>query len=212
MRKIRDKKSAGFTFFEVLVVVFIIGFISATFVVNWRTNEKQYRLQRTAQLVVQGIRKVQHMALASKRVLNQSSGILEIPDGGYSIYVDLGASSATSYILFADFNGNANLDSGEEIETIETEGGIIIDFIKYDASTRGAAGATPNFCYIFFSPPDSLLELKPPIPPADEIILTIKKQGGEDCSQSCEWGEDCSNDPDCVAVKTTKTGWVSIID
>lgn len=203
------KQQRGFTFVEMLVVVAVVGIISALMVVNFRKSEEGSRLQRSAQLVLLGIRKAQNFALSSAEFSN--AGNFEVPTGGYIAVFN--KTNNTYFIIYADFNGTKNLDSGETIPggTVNLEKGIIVDFIKYDASTKGALGGTPNECNIIFTPPDALLTLQPPIPPADEVVVTIKKSTGASCSQNCQWGISCASDKDCKAIKVSKTGLIKIV-
>lgn len=191
------------TLTELLVVIAIIVIISTIMVLNFRVGERGGELVRSAQLVVQGIRKAQNMALGSKEVENPAGG-WEVPVGGYG--VDLSKTDNDYYVIFADFNGNNGRDSGEDIETVELEEGIIIDYIFYDPSR-----AAPSSTKIIFNPLEPLIELRPWIPPADQIFITIKKEEGEDCSSSCQQGNGgCSQD--CKVIKLLKAGWVSIVD
>ena len=153
----------GFTLIELLVVIFIIGLISAMLVNNWRKSEKQYLLQRTAQEIVQNIRKAQDMALTSFRHLG------EIPDN-YGIYFD--TASPTSYKIFADKNNNNQYDSSDDdVETISFESGIEIS----------ALSSEPNL-HLTFSLPDAFTSIKPS---STSAFITIKRTGLS-CPQNCK--------------------------
>lgn len=206
-KETHSKKVNGFTLVEVLVVIFIIGLISSILIVNWRKNEGQYRLQRTAQLIVQGIRKAQNMGLTSSAIPNPSTGLKEIPKGGYVVLVSRLSAENTYYKIYADFNDNENLDSGEEVEKVNLERGIIIEHIRYQPS-NGQSSSTN----IIFTPPDPTVDLQPPLPPAVEIVITVRKQQAGGCSDTCQRGISCSNDKNCKAVKIMKSGWISIIE
>lgn len=135
-----NRKKNGFTIFEVLVVIFIIGLLSTILIVGMRGGEKKYQLKIAAQEIAQNIRKVQDMAL-------------NIREHGSTVY-NYGAyfrtSTPTSYILFADTNNNNRYDNGETIETIDMKSGTQIDSISHE----------PNL-YITFSIPDGFTTIRP---------------------------------------------------
>ena len=87
----------GFTLIELLVVVSIVALIFSIVMVNYRSAEKQFALQRSAHKLTQDIRRVQAMAMVTK----ETGGA--IPDG-YGIYFS--QASPEQYILFADFEGD----------------------------------------------------------------------------------------------------------
>jgi len=155
--KYRRYNKKGFTLIELLVVIFIIGIISAMLVGNWRKSEKQYLLQRTAQEIVQNIRKIQDMALTSSR--HQG----EIPYN-YGIYFNT-QESRSCYRIFADKDGDQKYDSGERIgEDIVIEQDIEINSLSPDSRID-----------ITFSLPDSFTHIEPSAPSA---TITIKRIGG----------------------------------
>lgn len=194
----------GFTLVEVLVVIFITVIISGFMVVNFRKGEQSNKVRRNVQQVVQGIRKTQNMAISSTEIYNSGSGHWEVPQGGYVFYVSKGSGDNNYYIIFADFNGNKNNDAGEQIEKIILEQGIFIYGIRYKPSN-----GSPNYTNIIFIPPDPLVEFKPAIPPAEQVIIALQEVGAT-CPGTCIDGTSCSSD--CRAVKTMTTGWVSIVE
>lgn len=157
-------KQKGFTLTEALVVVFIIGLISSILIVNWRKNEKQYQVQRVAQEIVQNIRKTQDMALNSFKYQEDDG----VPDN-YGIYFD--KTLASSYIIFADENGNNKYNGGENIETILIDSGVEI----------GSLSSEPKL-NITFSLPDAFTVINPA---AVSATITIKKSDGI-CPQNCK--------------------------
>ncbi len=207
------KKSpkTGVTLTELLVVISIITIISTIMVINFRAGEKGGELVRSAQLVVQGIRKAQSMALGSKENKHPTTDNWEVPEGSYGVYIAL--SSPNQYIIFADFfvadpdTENDQYNSGEDIETVELEGGIIIEHIRYQPSN-----GKPNKTNINFDPIDPLINLVPPMPPANEINITLKREEVVDCGSDCQEGVVGSCPEGCKVVKLLKAGWVSIVD
>jgi prepilin-type N-terminal cleavage/methylation domain-containing protein len=154
MKKV-NKNSIGFTIIELLVVVAVIGVISTMLVVNWRQGEKQYLLQRTAQEMVQNIRKAQDMALTSSR------HECEIPDN-YGVYFT--TQSPGSYKIFADKNDNNQYDGADsDVENIDIESGIEIS----------ALSSEPKL-HLTFSLPDAFVYISPS---ATSATITIKRTG-----------------------------------
>lgn len=171
----------GFTLTELLVVIAIITIISGMIVVNFRKGETSGRLQRSAQLIVQTIRRAQNMAIST---VEQNGGI-----SGYGVYFNKG-SMLNSFYLFFDEDEDNEYDNGEEIETVTLEKGILID----DISPKQV-----NKLHIVFNPPDPSVIFNGK-PQFSEATITIKKEG-----------VSCSVNPeDCKDVKVGKSGWVNI--
>lgn len=197
----------GVTLTELLVVIAIIVIISTIMVINFRAGERGGELVRSAQLVVQGIRRAQSMALASKEVENPAAG-WEVPEGGYGVYLTTNSPNNDQYIVYADFNNDNKHNAGEELEDgiVKLEKGIIIDFIFYDPS-----GGEPDKTNITFEPLNPLIIVQPLIPPANKVFITLKNEQGETCSTSCQEGSGgCSKD--CKVIEVTKAGWITILN
>ena len=181
----------GFTFIELLVVVAIITIISGMIVVNFRKGETGGRLQRSAQQIVQNIRKIQNMALSSVEYQG------EVPEGGYG--ARFREADVDSYILFADTTDIGTYNSGEEMGLIlNLEKGIQIDSLftfKSDATT-----IQRSVIHLFFTPPDPIITFAPGGAQVVGVIIRIKKEN-----------TDCSANPeDCKDIKVGKSGWVSM--
>lgn len=166
--KKEDKKQQGFSLIEMLVVIFIVVLISATLIVNWRKNEKQYLLQRVAQNIVQDIRKMQDMALNGTKYENQ------IPYS-YGIFFD--KNKKKSYQLFGDLNNPPNntyqpsdMEIGAEVSI---ESGIEIDSLSSGAQNLN----------IVFPIPDGFTKIDPSSTIAN---IVIKKEGTICPSQNCK--------------------------
>lgn len=205
------KKSfkTGVTLTELLVVIAIISIITAIMVINFRAGERGGKLVRSAQLLVQGIRNAQNMSLASKEIYNSGTTSYEVPEGGYVVLVSETSPNNAYYIIYADFDNKQDYDDpSEKIEKVELEEGIVFENIYYDPS-----GGEPAATHIIFIPLNPLITLfRPLIPPADQIIITLKKENADDCLDDCRIGNTCATSPGCRAVKILKAGWVTIIE
>lgn len=139
MNSVKDLKSqAGFTIAELLVGIFIIALISGIFLANYRSADRQAKLNMAAQQVASGIRSAQNYSLG----LQEFEG--SIPQGGWGARFD--AAFPDSYIIFADEDDGRDYDMGEEYKRVDLPSDIIISNID-------VAGAV-NAVDIVFSPPD----------------------------------------------------------
>jgi len=125
----------AFTLIELMVVASIIIILSAVALLNYRSGESQFALQRSANKLAQDIRRAQEMAMSAK----EFGGT--VPEGGYGINFQTTATS--SYILFADLNDNGVFDSGETIEKPSLEEGVRISNLSPSSPLN-----------VTFSPPD----------------------------------------------------------
>lgn len=171
----------GFTLIELLVVIAVITIISGMIVINFRKGEAGGRLQRSAQQIVQTIRRAQNMAISSV----EHEG--EVRDA-YGIYFE--TQTPNLYTLFFDGNKNYKYDGSDERmgSPVDLEKGIKIESIS-----------TGPKLSIAFVPPDPLTFFngKEDI---DEVTITIKKEDA-----------DCfANPEDCKDIKVGKNGQVSI--
>lgn len=163
------KRFKGFTLIEVLVIMFIISTLSTVLVVNWRKNEKRYQLQRSAQQVVQNLRKAQNMALAGKNLCDQASPC--IPPS-YGVFFS--KTTLTSYVIFSDKNGNDKYGGGASVEAVETinlESGIELS-LSVDLD-------------VVFSVPDGFVMINAK-PLTTEASLLIKRSGTACPSLNCK--------------------------
>ena len=134
-----QKRDIGFTLIELLVSIGVIAVLATIVFVNFRSGNDILALERSAQKVVQDIRRTAGFALQGDQLVSCSSGTFS----GYGVYFD--SSNPTSYILFAECNGNDQYDAGQDelMETIPFEQNIEL---------RSVAPVDP--ISIIFAPPD----------------------------------------------------------
>ena len=132
----RLSSGSGFTLIELLVSVLIIGLISTIFMVNYHNTNKRSELKVATQKLASDIRLAQNYSLGSKTY----DGVIT-PSGGWGVYFSL--SSPSSYIIFADKNGDHLYNAGEVIETKTLPAGVTI-----------SALSPANPAAIVFFPPD----------------------------------------------------------
>lgn len=155
---------------EMLVVILVVGVLSAILVNNWRKQEKQYLLQRAAQQIVQNIRKAQEFALNGNKMLWEPTNQMVVPES-YGIHFQKGE---RSYFIYGDMIGNVGYQNPEDIQETyaQTETGIEID------SFSGA-----NVLDVIFSIPDGFISF---YPSATSATITIKKTGKTCPSKDCK--------------------------
>ena len=106
MGESKFKKEKGFTLVELLVVISIIIFSASISFDRYLKGEQQLKLDRSANKLIQDIRRTQNMALASRAINNQTVS-------GYGIFFDL--AEPEQYIIFANTD-NDYLYGPEDID------------------------------------------------------------------------------------------------
>lgn len=134
-------RQKAFTLVEIMVVISIVVFISATVMLNYRQSSQQLALSRSAYKLSQDIRKAGELAMSAKEFQGA------IPSGGYGVYLKL--SWGNYYKIYADTNGNEKYDTADgEVATVYLEEGIILQAIS------------PSSLSINFKPPNPTIKIK----------------------------------------------------
>jgi len=141
-------KYSAFSLIEVLVVVSIIIILSVIVLTNYELGGYQFAVQRSANKLSQDLRKAEEMAMSAK-VFNGS-----VPPGGYGIYLEHGGTGTSTYILFADLNGNSSYETTELVEILKIEDSVSIAGL---CQTPDPPCVCESFLNITFTPPDPII-------------------------------------------------------
>ena len=150
-----QRRGAGFTIPELLVVVAIIVLMTGLILPNWRSGERTLALNRVVHKAGQDVRRAQELALRAQ-AHNCTAGTIS----GYGVYFN--SNSPTSYIIFAECSGNFEYDLGIDdiIETLFLESSIEIQSVSPSPAVS-----------ILFIPPTPLIFIKPGDPPSTQIFF-----------------------------------------
>jgi hypothetical protein len=174
---------AAFTLLEMTTSIFLIVMITATFIANYRSNNKRTDLIMTAQKLVADIHAAQ----------NNTLGLVkygaEVPAGGWGIHFNL--DSPTRYIMFADLDRPASNEPGQ---VWPADPG----FMTYDSTTEGdvnkgarivdlprgieiisleveGASLNTNLAFVTFLPPDPKTNIYNGISTSTALRVTLKQ-------------------------------------
>jgi prepilin-type N-terminal cleavage/methylation domain-containing protein len=148
----------GISLVELIIVITIIGIISAIVIPNYKSSADRLALERSAYKLAKDIRKASEMAMSTKRLV---SG--EVPKGGYGICFNVGSNQSSPcgqdnrhYSLYADRDESNTGGESEVIETFELEKKV---YIK-DVRDRGQSLNNVVSVSINFTPPAPLVKIK----------------------------------------------------
>ncbi|MDD5145535.1 MAG: type II secretion system protein [Candidatus Pacebacteria bacterium] len=149
----------GFTLVEIMVVISIIGIMSAITIPRYRSGQNHLALQRAASKLAQDIRRAEEMVISSADCPACGGSSAR----GYGVFA---ISGSDSYILYADTQSPDKFYSGSDavLETIKLEKNIVISGIN-----------TPqNQISVNFEPPDPAVNLNyMPGSEVPEAIITL---------------------------------------
>jgi len=186
MLKFSNKKDAGFTLLEIVVVTSIIIVLALVVFFDYRGIEKDFALTRSAHKLSQDLRQVQEMAMSSQKTPlgceQVEPGVF--PKGGYGIYF---IQDSDSYILFADCDNGKDFDSSSTTHTCaEADIGpgnslkekikdfILEDGIKIKELWVDSVQVSDNDLEITFRPPDPTITIDGGNGVKAVIILCLK--------------------------------------
>jgi prepilin-type N-terminal cleavage/methylation domain-containing protein len=139
----------GFTLTELLVVVAIVAIISGILLSNYYGGQSKSTVSVAAENLARDLRLAQSQALGETEAGN--GGIF--PVGGWGVHIN---AASSTYILFADLNGNGAYDPGESDPAV---GGRIFNIpatVSITAITPTAATGTD----IVFSPTTTMAYIR----------------------------------------------------
>jgi len=111
----KNHRQLGFTLIELIIAIAIVGFFSSFMVVNFRANEKVRTFKNQAMLILDGVKKVQTMALSGTRFNGQ------LPKA-YGFTIDACQPGNCRFNLVADPGGEAEVINLETVNLDERAG------------------------------------------------------------------------------------------
>jgi len=168
-----NKSESGFTLVELLVIIFIIGIITAVVVVNFRAGDKRKALQMGVEEVNSLIRDAQSRSLSG-----QTDKEGNFPEGGWGVYLGL---NNRYVILFKDDNGDQNytgpktypFGDNKEIATEYVNHVKLRDNLAIDKIFKNKK-VLPEVAIVFVPPRPAMYFAKDNTVTAGEVIFTMK--------------------------------------
>lgn len=141
----RKNTRRGFTFIEILVVIFITALLSTLILVNYRSGQQRYAVNSAAQKMAADLRRAQNLAL-SGTLMPSGCTIGTDCSTGFGIHVD----STSQYKIFYNKPGmpggwQYKYRSNPPVPSVDLPGGTV-------SLPSGVTVNTGND--VFFTPPD----------------------------------------------------------
>jgi type II secretory pathway pseudopilin PulG len=152
-----QKKAAGlifgFSLIEFIVVVSIIIFMAGLIVPNYLAYHKTLKLNRSAQILAQSLRRVLEMATSAQEMKAGNTSL--IPSGGYGLYLRKISASNYEIFFFGDCDNNANFTAAANpcLGFPEKIAGSDI-FLEAGVSLQNLNPNSSNSLSILMRPPD----------------------------------------------------------
>lgn len=159
---ISNGANKGFTIPEVLVVMAIIAILSFITIPYYGVAKQQLAVQRSASKLAQDIRLILEKAMS----VQEESACASEPNYDYGYGIDFDLNNRREYKLFADCNGNASYDPGQD-EFIEQSPIGFEDGIEIESISR-------NNLSIIFKPPDPTVSISNGDDTAIIVIRSIR--------------------------------------
>ncbi|MBI2454432.1 MAG: hypothetical protein HYV54_02595 [Parcubacteria group bacterium] len=131
---------AGFTIVELVVIIGIIGFMSAFVILGQNQGSDQRKLILEVRRLAQDIRKAQNFATSSTTQDCGAQGGIKVVPFGIILYTD----APDRYLLVGDCDGDKTYDAGEPIVSSYT----------FNVSEISNLIPSDNPMQIFFAPPN----------------------------------------------------------
>lgn len=163
----------GYSLIELLVVIVMIGIMSAVIFANQRSTPKILSLDRSTQKLIQDISHARGMAMGGHQESCTSGSV-----DGYGIFFDKADSSR--YFIYANCDGDKQYTVSDEIigGYISLENSISISDLKL-----GSAGTSVDTVSVFFEPPNSMVYANGQKRATSSVVLSAS---GEPQSKSLE--------------------------
>ena len=155
--KKRKINSSGYSLLELIIALGIITIISAVVVANFRQAEKSNNLRQSSLELESNIRLVRSQALAGQLI----DGVL--PLGGYGLFFSL--DQPTSYIIFADLDGDHYYDNNEQQKIMKLSTGVIISNISPQRES-----------HLVFDPPKPKIYINQQSQDIKNLAITLQHQ------------------------------------
>ncbi len=137
---LKSKRCSGFTLVELIVIVGIVGFMSAVVILGQNQGSDQRKLILEVRRLAQDIKKAQNFATSSTTQDCGSQGGIKVVPFGIILYTD----APDRYLLVGDCDGDKTYDVGEPIVLSYT----------FNVSEINSLVPSGNPMQIFFTPPN----------------------------------------------------------